>query len=65
VVFIVGKALVDLRFGEVWKTVYCQSINRFTILKEADYVVDRDPGTYYDEVPAAHAGRSDEVAISL
>jgi hypothetical protein len=39
-VFIVGKALVNLRSGQLWEAVCRQCVNRFAILKQANDVVD-------------------------
>src|SRR5260370_38504323 len=64
-VFIIGKALVNLRSGQLREAVCRQCIDRFAILKQANDVVDGDPGTFHYRVPAPHARRTDDVAIGL
>lgn len=65
VVFIVGKALIDLRSGELREAVCPQRVNGFAILKQADNIVDGNPGTFHRGVPTAHARRANDVAICL
>jgi hypothetical protein len=45
-VFIVGKALVNLRSGQLWEAVCRQCVNRFAILKQANDVVEIIPAWY-------------------
>ncbi len=65
VVFIVGEALVNLRSGELREAVCRQRVYRFAILKQANDVVDGNPGTFHDRVPTPHARGTNDVTIGL
>ncbi|SPF54348.1 hypothetical protein SBA4_6330014 [Candidatus Sulfopaludibacter sp. SbA4] len=64
-VFIVGKTLVNVRSGELREAVCPQRVNRFAILKQANDVVDSNPGTFHNGVPTPHARRTHDVTIGL
>jgi hypothetical protein len=55
VVLIVGKAFVNLRSGEWREAVFPLRVDCFAILKQADDVVDGNPGTFHYRVPTPHA----------
>ena len=51
----IGKTLVNLGSGDLREAICTQHVNRFTILKQADDVVDRNPGTFHYGVAAPYA----------
>lgn len=64
-IFIISKAFVDLRPAELRERVRRESIDRFTILKQSDDVMDGDAGVLHDRIPAADAGRANNVAVAF
>jgi len=64
-VFIVGKAFVNLRSGKLREAVCPQRVNSFTILEQANYVVDGNPGSFHYGVSTPHARGTDDVTIGL
>ena len=64
VIFVIGEAFVNLRFGEAGEAGDEDAVHRFAILQQANDVVDANPSAFNDGKPGAKAGSACDVTIA-
>jgi len=64
VILVIRQTLINLGASDVRETAGDNAVHSFTVLKEADDVVDADASALNDGVAAAHALPAGDVAIS-
>ena len=63
VVFVAGEAFVNLRLRQGGEAVVPQRIDSFTILEQANHVMDANSGAFCNGVTAWNPGGMDDVAV--
>ena len=62
-IFVIGKALVNLGFGQIWQTIAYNAVNRLAILKQTNDIVHSNARAFHTSTTPANAGRTRYIAI--